>query len=391
MSTSFSRTLRAMEAESPRRALLALAIVGSFLLAGLGWLSYCRVGVYETSRSAHLEAGTSSNVIQAPVAGEVTAAYLQLGQAVRKGDTLVLLDSSAARLQLDVERTRHEARLREISALETEIHVQEQALESERLAKRAAIEEARTQADAARPLSRFADGELERLEQMRKAGLLSQVDYLRRHSEAEHDRLNERTALQAIARMGAELTTRESDRRGAIEQQRRQLRALEGQSATSVALISQLAFEVDRRTIRSPISGIVGDITVLRPGAYVSDGTVLATIVPAGEIHAVAEFPAGRALGRIRSGQHARLRLEGLPWGQYGSVMATVRRVAVEERQGAARVELDVSPGSPLAARLEHGLSASVDIEVERVQPALLLLRALGELAGERTVASGST
>jgi len=222
---------------------------------------------------------------------------------------------------------------------------------------------------------------------MRDKGLISEVDYLRRRSEAERDRLNERTALQAVNRVGAEMTTRESDRLGTIEQLRRQLQVLEGQCATSAAQISQLAFEVERRSIKSPISGVIGDLTVLKSGAYVRDGALLATIIPTGEVHAVAEFAAGRALGRLHAGQRARLRLEGLPWGQYGSVVATVTRVAIEGRAGAARVELDVSPGSPLAARLEHGLSASVDIEVERVQPALLLVRALGELAGRRTQA----
>ncbi|MDB6088281.1 MAG: hypothetical protein JWN85_1065 [Gammaproteobacteria bacterium] len=388
MSTPFSRTFRAMEAESARAPLLALGLVSAFMLAGLAWLCFARVSLYETSRAAHLEAGASSNVIQAPVAGEVTASHLQLGRAVRQGDTLVVLDSSAASLQLDVERARHEARVREISAVEAEIGAQERTLDSERLTKRATIDEARTQADAARPLSRFAETEIERLEQMREKALISQVDYLRRRSEAERDRLNERTALQAVARVGAEMSTRQSDRLSTIEQLHHQLKTLEGECATSAAQISQLAFEVQRRTIRSPIDGVVGDLTVLRPGAYVSDGAVLATIVPAGEVQAIAEFPAGRAVGRIRAGQHARLRLEGLPWGQYGSVVATVTRVATEGRQGVARVELDVTRQSPIAARLEHGLSASVDVEVEQVRPAQLLVRALGQLAGEQALAS---
>jgi membrane fusion protein (multidrug efflux system) len=112
-------------------------------------------------------------------------------------------------------------------------------------------------------------------------------------------------------------------------------------------------------------------------GAVIREGDRVASIIPDGQVHAVAEF-LPLAMGRVRAGQPARLRLDGYPWTQYGHVPATVRSVASEPRDGRIRVELDLhrSPSLPIA--VQHGLPGAVEIEVERVAPVDLLLRTLG-------------
>ena len=115
------------------------------------------------------------------------------------------------------------------------------------------------------------------------------------------------------------------------------------------------------------------------------EGERLASIVPQGQVRAVAEFNA-QALGRLRSGQRARLRLEGFPWTQYGYVDSTITSVASETRDQRVRVELSVrvAPGSPIP--LQHGMPGVAEVEVERVAPLALLLRALGHsLSGQQS------
>lgn len=92
----------------------------------------------------------------------------------------------------------------------------------------------------------------------------------------------------------------------------------------------------------------------------------------------MADFlPAG--LGRVREGQTARMRLEGFSWVQYGSLRARVNKVGSEAHGGRVRVELTVvSSGGPVP--LQHGLPGTLEIEVERVTPATLALRAAGGL-----------
>src|SRR5579864_9610177 len=99
----------------------------------------------------------------------------------------------------------------------------------------------------------------------------------------------------------------------------------------------------------------------------------------------IAQFPPPAAFGRIRPGQPARLRLEGFPWAQYGTVTATVSRVAGEVRDGRVRVELLVNPQSASRIPLQHGMPGSVEVQVENVSPAALALRAAGQMIGEPT------
>jgi membrane fusion protein (multidrug efflux system) len=99
--------------------------------------------------------------------------------------------------------------------------------------------------------------------------------------------------------------------------------------------------------------------------------------VPSGDLILVAEFDPASALGRIRPGQAATLRLAGYPWAQYGTVSARVERVAGELRNGQLRVELRATRNAVHGVRLAHGLAGTVEVEVESLSPARLLARSL--------------
>jgi membrane fusion protein (multidrug efflux system) len=95
----------------------------------------------------------------------------------------------------------------------------------------------------------------------------------------------------------------------------------------------------------------------------------------------IAEFSAAQAVGRIRPGQSARMRVAGFPWTAFGTLHAVVAHVAAEVRDGRVRVELAVERRSVPQIVLRHGLSGSVEIELERVSPATLAWRAAGRRA----------
>ena len=95
---------------------------------------------------------------------------------------------------------------------------------------------------------------------------------------------------------------------------------------------------------------------------------------------ASAEFLAS-ATGRIQIGQAARLRLDVFPWAQYGTLSASVASVGADASDGKVRVELEILSDLNPAIRLQAGMSASVEVEIERVSPAILALRAAGQLA----------
>ena len=143
------------------------------------------------------------------------------------------------------------------------------------------------------------------------------------------------------------------------------------------SVVARREREAERRSIRAPVAGRLGDVTPLQVGAVIREGDRLASIIPDGRVRVVAEFPP-TALGRTRPGQPARLRLDGFPWLQYGRLSATVTRIASEPRERRVRVELALERAANLPNFLQHGLPVTVEVEVERVTPVVLLLRAAG-------------
>jgi membrane fusion protein (multidrug efflux system) len=101
---------------------------------------------------------------------------------------------------------------------------------------------------------------------------------------------------------------------------------------------------------------------------------------PRGEIKAIAEILPASALGRIEPGQRARVVLDSFPAAQYGELPATVSRLASEPRDGRIRVELSLQPDGRSRLPLQHGLPGTVEVEVERVSPAVLVLRTVGKV-----------
>ena len=127
------------------------------------------------------------------------------------------------------------------------------------------------------------------------------------------------------------------------------------------------------------MSGRIGEAGAILPGAMVQAGERLGAIVPVGVPRVVAQFPVA-AVGRLQPGQPARLRLDGFPWTQYGTLRATLTDVGTEATDGRVRVELALAVEQDARVPVEHGLTGAVEVEVERVSPAALLLRAAGQL-----------
>ena len=165
---------------------------------------------------------------------------------------------------------------------------------------------------------------------------------------------------------------------------------MEGEMHTIRASADRLRHEIERRRVRSPVAGRVVEVASLPPGSFVKQGDRLGAIVPPGEVKIVAHFDPAKSLGRIHKGQPARLRLDGFPWSQYGTLDATVTRVAGEIRQGRVRAELTPIVDAATRIPLQHGLPGVVEIEVERISPAWSVLRIAGRRFASQTPDQGT-
>ena len=380
MSTAFSRTLRSLHADGFGRPAAILTAAACLAGAWGAWCALAQVTLYEVSANARLEVDQAVTPIQAPLAGRVVSTRLAIGREVAAGDILVELDTQAESLEIGEQRARLAALTPQLHALRQQIASEEEARDQEKRAGAAASEQAVETAREAEAPARFAENDQDRMRQLRAEGLIPERDYQRGQAEMQRSRAAAESQRLAIRRLDQEQRTRSSDRAARLMSLAADVTRLETQIPAIEASISRLTYEIERRRVRAPLSGRLGEAAVLRPGAVVREGEKLAAIVPQSKLAAIAQFAPPAALGRIRAGQTARLRLDGFPWAQYGTVKATVTRVANEVRDGSVRVEMAVDGSSNSAIPLQHGLPGTVEVEVERATPASLILRSAGRM-----------
>lgn len=378
MSIHFSRSLRRLEADSSRLSLLALLATTCVLALWAAWFVAARVGVYATTDTARLEVDRENHPVDAPVGGRVLVAPPAAGRIVRAGDILLELDASPEQFA----RTEALAKLgpsaRQLLSLNDELAAQERALEQESERTQSAQNESGSKVEEAKAAAAMAAEESARLGSLQAGGLVSELDVLRSRRLAEEHLSASQTAQFAAERLARELDAARQDRLARMARLRNDIAAIEGARGEAQAASNRLGYEIDQRLVRAPVSGTLAEISALKTGSMVRPGERICTIVPDGALKVVALFAPSVALGRVREGQPARIRLEGFPWTQYGSTPARVTHVAGELRDGRIRVELALRPEPGSTIPLQHGLPAEVDVEVEQASPMDMVLRSIG-------------
>ncbi len=382
MAIPFARSMRSLDADSFRLSGVVLAIAGLLLAAWFGWFFLARVSLYELSESARVEVAAASSPVPAPVAARILVTHVTLGKEVGAGDLLFELEARTEALELEAERSTRAANQSEVTELRQEMESEKDALARSTQAGRLELQESRAALREAEAATKYADQNFKNIKQLNDQGLKSNIERDKAESELEQAKAIEEGRRVAVSRREEELAVERGDRASRIERLERQLSQIDGAITTSEHVEKRLGVELEKRAIRAPIAGTIGELAQgLRTGAFVAAGDKLCTIVPRGDGHrVVADFKPARALGRIRPGQKARLRLEGYPWAQYGLVKARVASVASEVRDGLVRVELGIEPEVPAGIVLEHGLPGELEVEVETASPAILVLRSVGKL-----------
>jgi membrane fusion protein (multidrug efflux system) len=383
MAATFSRTLRSLETDGSRRRLGALLVTG-LVLAWAGWFVLGRVAVYEVSDKTRLEVRSAAHAVASPVGGRVVAAYLTLGRRVEEGDVLLALDAEEERHQLAERRARRDALAARLAAQRSEFESEQAALEAQQVARDVALREAHARIAEAEARVTLAERQAATSARLRLNNAISGEELLRDKAEVEARRAARNALTQAASLQEKDRLVQERASKTRLAKLGREAAELRGDIQVETAAIARLEYDIGLRTIRAPVAGRVGEAAEFRVGSVVRAADKLGALVPAGEARAVAFFPAA-AVGRVRPGQPARLRLDGFPWAQYGTVAATVADVGNEPSGGGlVRVELTLAadPASPIP--VEHGMPGWAEVEVERVSPAVLLLRAAGQLLTAR-------
>lgn len=385
MSSPFTRSLRSLEADRFRPQALWLAMGAALLVAWTVWFFGSEIPLYESSNRGRIEAVRAVHSVDAPVDGRIARSFLELGRHVGRGDLLIELEAEDVRLTLAERRAEKAAAEIEIDRLRGELAAERQALWAAARQGEAAIAEARARRDEVLPKLELEERRSDALERMPE-GLLSEMERLERSTEAEEARRVARTLEVTIERLESSMELELQNHRLRLERLKGQQARLEGDLEVLDANLDRLRYELDRRRVRAPRSGRLAQVRDLQPGAHVEAGERLASLVAEGDLRVVASFEPDVAVGVIRPGQRAQLRLAAFPWTQYGTVPATVRDIGTETSSDHVRVELTLDPADgpgegsaeDRGIPLQHGLSTAVDVEVARVSPAELLLRSIG-------------
>lgn len=382
MPSSFSRTFRSLETESEGRSRAVLLGAALVLGAWTTWFTLARLSVYVASDTAQLEVMRATHPVDSPVAGRVVEMNVALDQEVHAGDLLVVVDSEPQRLQLAEAQAKADGIAPQLEATRETLAAEERALEDLSQQSHSAIDVGRARVKEAQTAAKLAENEADRLEGLRARGSVSEMEAIRARATAEQ-RAAQLAGLRAEAsRLQHEFHTNRDDRRTRLAGLAREVSKLDADLSALQASIDTIKHDIERRSIRASANGKLGEVGMIRLGSVVREGDRIATIVSPGNLRVVAQLPPASALGRVKEGQLARVRLDGFPWTEYGDVTAKVSDVASEVRDNHARVELVILKHSPLVP-LQHGMPASVDIEVEKASPAQLVLRAAGQLVAK--------
>ena len=381
----FTLTKRAFSADQIRGWAWALVVALAITLGWLAWFVFAQVGVYEVSTAARVEfqsGAAGGHPVDAPVEGLIVKIDIAVGQEVQAGDVLLEMDATSQRFALAEAAAGRDALKNQIDALQDEREMQLRSLVEWRESTEIALAEAGAKRDEAKAAVEYAENNAAHLTELRELGSATEQELGLAISQREQRRFAAVAAGLGVERLAKEQRTRLAERQGALETLQREATRLEGERQRALATIDRLTHEVGLRVVRAPVGGVIGETAPLTTGMYVQTGKRLATVLPHEPLRARARFTPASALGRIKKGQKARMRLEGFPWSQYGSVPATVHRVAGEMRNGFVEVEFELNTDVNPGVVFQHGLPGTVEVEVERISPATMLLRAVGRRMG---------
>ncbi|HJY76596.1 MAG TPA: HlyD family efflux transporter periplasmic adaptor subunit [Burkholderiales bacterium] len=351
--------------------LLGLAVLAAGMSYGV--YEYAHASRFVTTDNAYTAAETAQ--VTPSIGGIVSEVRVTDTQAVRRGDVVVVLDDTDARLALDqaeAELGRSVRRVRGYVANDHSLSAQIAARVSDE--KRAAAQLESATADFER-----AQVDLSRREALAGSGSVS-GDELTRARNAFRTALANMTAVQAQvtqarANYNAAIGSREANAvliANANEQTNPEV-------ALARAKRDQARVNLERTVIRAPVDGVVARRSV-QVGQQVQAGAALLSVVPLSQVHVDANFKEGQ-LDKVRIGQTVEVRSDlygkkvkyhGVVSGLSGGTGSTFATIPAQNATGnwikvvqrvPVRITLDADE---LAARpLQVGLSMTATIDTK--------------------------
>ncbi len=354
---------------SPVRMALLLLIC-SFVAAALAWGYFSRVDIVAVAQGK-LQPTGRTKVVQPLENGRVAAAPVENGSHVAEGDVLIELDPVEARAEAgqlfsDLAAYRAEAlrrtaaiaaaRARNLEpapaiawpdAIAPAIRKREDNVLAADMAQLRAqmdgldaqIEQKHAEADR---LTAMIDAEAALIATTRervamrqslmgtnagsKSGLIDAIEAL----QTQQTTLVQQKGQLEEAKAGALVSARDIDHafRSFIADNAQKLAEAERQAGDLGARLAKAEAHLEHLTLRSPIAGTVTASIVTGPGQVLTSGQDAMRVVSDKDALEVECYLQNRDIGFVKPGDTAVLKIESFPFTRYGTIEATVTKVA---------------------------------------------------------------
>lgn len=387
--------------------LLLLACFGTFM----AWATLAPLDSAVVSPGTVTVTG-SRKVVQPLAAGKVSALLVREGDVVQKGQTLVQLDETSSRAQLDIVRGQwlvalatqarldaerqgldtiafpeqlaqlgDDERVREVMALQSRLLSSRRQMRSNELRTFDASLQGldfQAQGHEASREAKEAQGRLMREELRNQKSLADEGFYPRnRVSEQERGYANLLGSLaedasqlgkvrQSMAEVRARRAGREQEQRRDIESQ---LSDVQRDAAALEVRMRALEFDVTNATIRAPADGIIMAMTLNTVGGVVSAGATLMELVPTKEPLRVEVMLPSHQIDRVRPGMDVDLQFTAFHTANTprieGKVVSVSPDALMDARHNGSYFKLAVEVPVQSHAKLrQHEIRAGMPVEV---------------------------
>lgn len=113
----------------------------------------------------------------------------------------------------------------------------------------------------------------------------------------------------------------------------------------------QIESYISSATIRSPVKGVIQELTLRNAGQFVREGDLVARIAPADDALEIKAIVAIQDIGAVAVDQRVHMRVSACPYPDYGTLDATVTAISPDVMR-------------PLDTRASQGLGGGIGYEV---------------------------
>ena len=379
MATPFIHTTRALGADGTHRQAV-IAIIGLLFLTAWGlWFFLAEITIYKTSSNARLQQYHNTVQLSAPHTGRVVAVNTALGEEVSSGDSLLSFDTHSLDLAVSGETellhsldTQLEAVERERQLVETKFLQDKQSQQQQLTLLRDKYQLQKSNLDIQADITA-------RYERLLAKQQSSQLDYLKAKRSLQKMAMETLQAESAIKAAEDQLKRLGSDYQQSLAELDQRRGGIEQQLVQADTRKQQRILAKDEFQLRAPIAGRIASLADINAGQLLEAGDIIGSIQAAGAIRVQAQFEPSAALGHIKAGQWARVRLDGFSWAHYGEIAARVEQVATAVQGAQILVQLTIEGDIPPSLPVMHDLPATVEVATAHKTPFQLLLQRTGD------------